>query len=130
MTYIYVLLTPRLSIAIALASVLSADTVWIWADRDEDFLSRINPWVTLILSILVMIWGVIPEKHKFTNAFHEVLWLVHGWWVVLFVRLTFVPQPAQVDGWERVSWIFIYGGMSIGALGLWFAARRNLESRQ
>lgn len=123
MTYIYLHLTPRLALAFGMAGVLTGDTVWIFAHRDEDFLSRINPWVTLILSILVMIWGIVPEKDR--HRFDEVLWIIHGWWIVLFVRLAFTPQPHQVDGYDRVSWLCVYGSMSILALGLWFAARKR-----
>jgi hypothetical protein len=122
-SYVYEHLTPRLTLAIAMASVLTADTVWLWADRDSDFISTINPWVTLILSILVMIWGIAPEK--ITHRLYEVLWFAHGWWVLLFYRLAFHPEPAQVDGWDRVSWLFVYFGMAVLALGLWFAARKQ-----
>lgn len=121
--YLYRHLTPRLSLAIGIASVLTADTVWIGAHRDSDILSTINPWVTFILSILIMIWGLVPEQHVY--HLHEVLWFVHGWWVLLFYRLAFHPEPAQVDGWDRVSWLCVYFGMAILALGLWFAARKN-----
>ena len=123
MTYIYLYLTPRLALAVGMAGVLTGDTVWITAHRDEDFLSVINPWITLVLSILVMIWGVVPERHR--HYFDEVLWFIHGWWVVLFIRLTFTPQPHQVDGYDRASWICVYFSMSILALGIWFAARKR-----
>ena len=124
-TYIYLYLTPRLSLAVGIAGVLTADTVWIGAERDSDLLSTINPWVTLIFSILIIIWGILPEKY--VHYLYEVLWFVHGWWVILFIRLAFAPQPAQVTGWDRVSWLCVYASMSILTLGLWFAARKNRE---
>lgn len=123
LTYIHRHLTLRLSLAISISSVLTADTVWVGADRDSDLLSIINPWITLILSIFVMIWGLVPKKYAY--RFHEVLWLAHGWWVLLFYRLAFHPEPHQVDGWDRVSWLCVYFGMAILALGLWFTVRKN-----
>ena len=125
MGYIYYCLTPRLAIAIGMAGVLTADSVWVFAHRDSDFFSDINPWVTFVLSIIVIIWGLVPEKRRY--PLDEVLWFIHGWWVVLFVRLAFIPQPHQVDGWDRVSWLCVYFSMSVFALGMWFAARRDRE---
>lgn len=126
MMYIYLHLTLRLAVAIGIASVLTADTVWIGAPRDHDFLSTINPWVTLILSIGIMIWGIVPKRYAY--KINEILWFTHGWWVLLFYRLAFHPEPAQVDGWDRVSWCFVYFGMAVMTLGLWFTARKNRES--
>lgn len=123
MFYIYYCLSPRLAIAIGMAGVLTADSVWIFAPRDDDFFSRVNPWIALVLSILIMIWGIVPERQRY--PLDEVLWFIHGWWMVLFVRLVFVPQPAQADGWDRVSWSCVYLSMSILSLGLWFEARRH-----
>lgn len=128
MSYLYYVLSPRLAIAVGMAGVLTGDSVWIFAPRDSDFFSTINPWVALVLSIGVLIWGIVPEDR--TYPLDEVLWFIHGWWIVLFVRLAFVPQPAQVDGWDRVSWLCVYGSMSILSLGLWFEARRRHEIRK
>lgn len=128
MTYIYYCLTPRLAIAIGMAGVLTADSVWIFAPRDSDFFSTVNPWIALVLSIAIMIWGIVPENYNY--HLDEALWFIHGWWMVLFVRIVFVPQPAQADGWDRVSWSCVYFSMSILSLGLWFEARRRHEFPQ
>lgn len=107
---------------IALACVLTADWIWIFQPRDHDIISIINPWVTLTLAVGVTIWAIVPPAYVY--IVDEVLWLTFGWWIILFARLALHPQPHQVTGYDRYSWLWVYFGMAILSIGLWFGSRR------
>lgn len=123
----------RLLVSILIVGILTADTIWAWTNRDPDFLSRINPWVTFAISIEIFIWGLLPSKILNKLKFYvqglevgldEGLWIAFGWWVVLTLRLAFFPQPAQVVGFDRASWLCVYISMIIFALGNWLLRHR------
>lgn len=111
----------RFGVAVGLALVLTADTVWVYAQRDPDFVSRVNPWTTLVLSIAVLVWGVVPVGPD--KRLTDVLLAAFGWWLVLATRLIFRPQPHQVTGLDRLSWICVYLAMAWLSAGAWAAYR-------
>lgn len=123
----------RLLVSLVIVGIFTADTIWVGAHRDSDFFSRINPWVTLVISIEIALWGFSSahflSKCKFYIEGLEVgldegLWFAFGWWLILTLRLSFFPQPHQIVGFDRASWLCVYVSMTIFSLGNWLLRHR------
>lgn len=112
----------RFTIGLTIAGVLTADTIWLATHRDSDLLSRLNPWITLVLSLGALMWAIVPARYAY--RFNDGLWLAFGWWVVLACRLLIHPQPTQVTGYDRISWLFVYFSMAGLAVGIWYSFRK------